>query len=68
MLQRSAGDRWEKKGKGQGGIIGTEVESAQKMAKEVFNSKCSGLWRAFFEGNPETGEEMPKVMVSRDEY
>ena len=65
-LQRSAGNRWEKTGEGQGGIIGIEVERGCRESTVVFDFNCGGLWRAYLERDAD-GKEIPRVMVFRDE-
>lgn len=74
-LQRSSGSRWGKTGEGQGGIIGIEISddgqverSRVTQANVVFDFNCGGLWRAWYQVNPKTGQEIPKVMVFREEY
>jgi L-asparaginase len=74
-LQRSAGDRWEKTGEGQGGIIGIEALTTsprtvgQQTAVDVsFDFNCGGLWRAYYRTDPDTKIEVPVIRVFRGEY
>jgi L-asparaginase len=74
-LQRSAGDRWEKTGEGQGGIIGIEALTTsprtvgQQTTIDVsFDFNCGGLWRAYYRTDPDTQKEVPIVQVFRKEY
>jgi len=78
-LQQSAGDHWGKTGEGQGGIIGIEVHGSADVdhgrggvpkicGSVVFDFNCGGLWRAWYDLDPETGQHMPRVMVFREEY
>jgi len=80
-LQKSAGDRWLKTGEGEGGIIGIEIDEANnvnqprndvvrkgKRGNVVFDFNCGGLWRAYYELDPDTGRDIPRIMVFKDEY
>lgn len=60
-LQRSAGDRWQKTGEGEGGIIG--IELVQGVGKVVFDFNCGGMFRCWVDDG---GVE--RVMVFREEY
>lgn len=77
-LQRSAGQRWDVTGEGEGGIIGIEVHSAPAPARYsdtdklrrgdvVFDFNCGGMWRAYIEEDA-SGKEVERIMVFRDEY
>lgn len=76
-LQRSAGQRWNKTGEGEGGIIGIEAEadtmssamSGQKLrrGKVAFDFNCGGMWRAWIEED-DTGKDVERIMVFREEY
>ena len=60
-LQRSAGDRWNKTGEGEGGMIGIELVDGE--GEVVFDFNCGGMFRCWID---EKGVE--RVMVFRDEY
>lgn len=73
-LQRSAGQRWNVTGEGQGGIIGIEACSAPAAASDglcrgrvVFDFNCGGMWRAYVEEDA-NGREVERIMVFREEY
>lgn len=40
----------------------------KKRGKAVFDFNCGGLFRAFYEVDNDTGEELPRVMVFKEEY
>ena len=63
-LQLSAGDRWNKTGEGQGGIIGIEACEGDPRGRVVADFNCGGMWRAWIDGK--TRDE--RVMVFKDEY
>lgn len=60
-MQRAAGDRWEKTGEGEGGIIG--IELVRGVGKVVFDFNCGGMFRGWVD---EGGKV--RVMVFRDEF
>ena len=60
-LQRSAGDRWNETGEGEGGIIGIEFRHGK--GEVVFDFNCGGMFRCWAD---DMGNE--RVMVFRDEY
>lgn len=72
-LQRSAGDRWENSGEGQGGIIGIELVTAQGSdeagAESAVRSwvgydlNCGGMFRAWVDGE---GRERVAVFADED--
>ncbi|KAJ5856265.1 uncharacterized protein N7529_010209 [Penicillium soppii] len=75
-LQRSADARWKSTGEGEGGIIGIEAELATAAGSSdvklhrgrvVFNFNCSGMWRAWMDTD-DTGKEIERIMVFREEY
>lgn len=77
-LQRSAGQRWNITGEGEGGIIGIEAVSARasntgildgqlRRGKVVFDFNSGGMWRAFVEEDM-NGKEKEVIMVFREEY
>jgi L-asparaginase len=78
-LQQSAGQRWNKTGEGQGGLIGIEAEveidrdqeytagTKLNRGKVVFDFNCEGMFRAWMEEDAH-GENRERVMVFRDEY
>ncbi|KAJ6095747.1 hypothetical protein N7486_006493 [Penicillium sp. IBT 16267x] len=72
-LQRSAGQRWNITGEGEGGIIGIEADSAPaargqlRRGKVVFDFNSGGMWRAWIEEDRH-GREAERVMVFREEY
>lgn len=63
-LQQSAGDRWQKTGEGEGGIIGIELASDRRSGNVVFDFNCGGLWRAWIDEKT----NKPRVMVFKREY
>ncbi|KAB2580144.1 putative isoaspartyl peptidase/L-asparaginase [Lasiodiplodia theobromae] len=75
-LQRSAGDRWENSGEGQGGIIGIELvttaaaagaeagaESAVQRSWVGYDLNCGGMFRAWVDGE---GRERVAVFADED--
>ncbi|KAL8719636.1 MAG: hypothetical protein Q9225_003384 [Loekoesia sp. 1 TL-2023] len=60
-LQRSADDRWDKTGEGEGGIIGIELNNGAGEIVADFN--CGGMFRSWVD---EKGRE--RVMVFKEEY
>ncbi|KAL9010612.1 MAG: hypothetical protein Q9173_004466 [Seirophora scorigena] len=60
-LQRSAGDRWNKTGEGEGGIIGIELRCG--VGEIVANFNCGGMFRTWI-----NGEGQERVMVFKEEY
>lgn len=63
-VQQSAGNRWQKTGEGQGGIIGIELLGNERKGNVVFDFNCGGLWRAWID--EQTGK--PRVMVFKEDY
>ncbi|KAF2452830.1 nucleophile aminohydrolase [Lineolata rhizophorae] len=60
-LQKSAGDRWDRTGEGEGGMIGIEfVDGRGKIAMD-FN--CGGMFRAWVDD-----DGVDRCMVFREEY
>ncbi|KAJ5646747.1 hypothetical protein N7490_003119 [Penicillium lividum] len=72
-LQRSAGQRWNITGEGEGGIIGIEADSAPpargkvRRGKVVSDFNSGGMWRAWVEEDS-TGRDIERIMVFREEY
>lgn len=72
-IQRSAGQRWNVTGEGEGGIIGIEAFSASaasdklRRGRVVFDFNCGGMWRAYVEEDA-NGTEVERIMVFREEY
>ncbi|KAJ5759305.1 hypothetical protein N7520_006461 [Penicillium odoratum] len=72
-LQRSAGQRWNITGEGEGGIIGIEADSAPpargqlRRGKVVADFNSGGMWRAWVEEDS-TGRDIERIMVFREEY
>ncbi|KAJ5650640.1 uncharacterized protein N7484_004363 [Penicillium longicatenatum] len=72
-LQRSAGQRWNITGEGEGGIIGIEADSTPaaggqlRRGKVVFDFNSGGMWRAWIEEDS-NGKESERIMVFREEY
>jgi L-asparaginase len=75
-LQRSAGQRWNITGEGEGGIIGIEADSASttgilsgqlRRGRVVFDFNSGGMWRAYIEEDSD-GKDKEVIMVFREEY
>jgi L-asparaginase len=75
-LQRSAGQRWNITGEGEGGIIGIEADSASttgilsgqlRRGRVVFDFNSGGMWRAYIEEYSD-GKDKEVIMVFREEY
>lgn len=73
-IQRSAGQRWNVTGEGEGGMIGIDASSAPAAASDklrrgrvVFDFNCGGMWRAYVEEDA-NGREVERIMVFREEY
>ena len=52
LLQQSAGDRWNRTGEGEGGIIG--IERRGKDTDVVFDMNSSGMFRAYIDSSGRT--------------
>ncbi|OQD76877.1 hypothetical protein PENDEC_c003G00932 [Penicillium decumbens] len=75
-LQRSAGQRWNITGEGEGGIIRIEADSAPttgilsgqlRRRSVVFDFNSGGMWRAYIEEDSD-GKDKEVIMVFREEY
>ena len=55
-LQRSAGDRWQRTGEGQGGAIGIEVRKGKGAIVADYN--CGGMFRAWID---DEGKERARI-------
>ncbi|KAF2726146.1 N-terminal nucleophile aminohydrolase [Polychaeton citri CBS 116435] len=62
-LQQSAGDRWQKTGEGEGGMIGIGFDSVTGEGRIVDDFNCGGMFRAWVD---DSGKEQMRVF--RGEY